>query len=72
MQGIKEALDWYFIVMLFLILLAFVGGFFFGCLFKEDQQRYKLRSQFPKCNCSNPQWCDIWCDAKQRYTQDHR
>lgn len=42
----------------------------------SDKERFLQRiadaraKQLPKCSCKDPNQCDTWCQAKERFTQD--
>lgn len=57
------------------LLFAFGGCFLFGWLIGinnalKTNPKKKRKSKYPKCNCSDVNQCDKWCQAKHLFKKD--
>lgn len=61
-----EAID---IIILIMVILLMIACYFIGFARgnKLTDCNSKEFSEFPKCTCHNPQWCDIPCRAKEQF-----
>ncbi|MCK8143177.1 hypothetical protein MW871_14905 [Flavobacterium sp. I-SCBP12n] len=61
------------IILLRILSAAFIFmiGFFFGII-REKPKKKTDKAKGVKCTCSNPQWCDIRCTAKELFYEDSR
>ena len=55
-----------------IIAVSLTVGFALGILFDNiTEPKKKKKKKGIKCTCSNPQWCDIKCNAKDLFYDDY-